>query len=147
MANVAVIDCGSNSTRLLIASALAETLQREMRITRLSAGVDASGHLSPDALERTYDTLALYRGFMDGHDVGRGLVVATSAVRDASNRAEFLVRASEITGVESRLLSGDEEAVFSYVGATRGLDADPRPTLVLDKIGRASCRERVYGRV
>jgi exopolyphosphatase/guanosine-5'-triphosphate,3'-diphosphate pyrophosphatase len=130
--NVAVLDCGSNSTRLLIVSGEGDTLAREMRITRLSAGVDSSGNLSTEALERSYRVLELYRGMMDAHGVERGLLVATSAVRDAANGDEFLARAALITGVEARLLRGDEEAAFSYAGATRGLDPDPRPTLIVD---------------
>jgi exopolyphosphatase/guanosine-5'-triphosphate,3'-diphosphate pyrophosphatase len=130
--NVAVLDCGSNSTRLLIASSDGATLAREMRITRLSQGVDATGHLTPEALERSYGVLAEYRRLMDAHHVERGLLVATSAVRDAANGDEFLARASHITRVEARLLSGDEEAAFSYAGATRRLAPDARPTLIID---------------
>ncbi len=103
-----------------------------MRITRLSAGVDASGNLRPDALARSYDALAHYREVMDEHGVERGLLVATSAVRDATNGGEFLARAAQITRVPARLLRGEEEAAFSYAGATHGLGQDPRATLVLD---------------
>ncbi len=130
--NVAVLDCGSNSTRLLIVSGAGVTLAREMRITRLSAGVDATGNLSAPALARSYAVLEEYRALMDLHDVTRGLLVATSAVRDASNGPAFLAHAAQITRVEARLLTGEQEAAFSYAGATRGLDADPRPTLILD---------------
>ena len=122
----------SNSTRLLIVSGAGVTLAREMRITRLSAGVDATGNLSAPALARSYAVLEEYRTLMDLHDVTRGLLVATSAVRDASNGPAFLAHAAQITRVEARLLTGEQEAAFSYAGATRGLDADPRPTLILD---------------
>ncbi len=132
MSNLAVIDCGSNSTRLLIASRAGATLVREMRITRLSAGVDVTATLGVEARERTYDALAHYRALMDEHLVERGLLVATSAVRDAANARDFLERAEEITGVPARVLSGEEEAEFTYAGATRGLAADPRATVVLD---------------
>ena len=132
MANVAVLDCGSNSTRLLIAAPDGTTVQREMRITRLSAGLDSSGNLTDEALARSYDTLSQYRVMMDAHGVTRGLLVATSAVRDATNGAQFLARAAQITGVASRILSGTEEAAFSYAGATSGLALDPRPTLIVD---------------
>ena len=132
MSSVAVLDCGSNSTRLLIASREGATLVREMRITRLSAGVDASANLGAEARERTYDALAHYRTLMDEHHVVRGLLVATSAVRDAANARDFLERAEEITGVPARVLSGQEEAEFTYAGATHGLAADPRATVVLD---------------
>jgi len=136
--NVAVLDCGSNSTRLLIVAGDGTTLQREMRITRLSAGVDSSGNLSREALQRSYDTLSLYRSMMDAHEVKRGLLVATSAVRDATNGAEFLAHAARITGVEARILSGTQEAAYSYAGATTGLAPDPRPTLIVDIGGGSS---------
>lgn len=130
--NVAVLDCGSNSTRLLIVAGDGRTLEREMRITRLSQGVDATRNLTREALERCYVVLGEYRKMMDAHQVTRGLLVATSAVRDAANGEEFLTHASTITGVPARLLSGEQEAEFSYAGATQGLSSDPRPTLVLD---------------
>ena len=130
--NVAVLDCGSNSTRLLIVSGEGLTLDREMHITRLSAGVDASGNLTEEALARSYRVLEEYRQLMDTHHVARGLLVATSAVRDATNGPDFLTKAAHITRVEARLLSGEEEAGFSYAGATRGLSPDPRPTLIVD---------------
>ncbi len=97
---VAALDCGSNSTRLLIADQDHETIRRETRITRLSQGVDASGTLLPEALQRSYDVLSEYRSMMDDAGVERGLLVATSAVRDARNGEEFLERARELTGVE-----------------------------------------------
>ncbi len=103
-----------------------------MRITRLSQGVDATGALTPAALARSYEVLAHYRRVMDEHHVERGLLVATSAVRDAVNGEEFLSHAAQITGVSARLLRGEEEAAFSYAGATRELAEDDRPTLVLD---------------
>ena len=129
---MAVLDCGSNSTRLLIVSGDGVTLDREMHITRLSAGVDASGNLSDEALARSYHVLEIYRTLMDAHHVERGLLVATSAVRDATNGPDFLARATQITRVEARLLSGEEEASFSYAGATHGLSPDPRPTVIVD---------------
>lgn len=105
---------------------------RLMRITRLSEGVDTSGTLTPTALERTFAVLGEYRAQMDRYDVTRGLLAATSAVRDASNGAYFLERAHSITGVEARVLSGNEEAAFTYAGATADLAPDARPTMVLD---------------
>lgn len=128
---VAALDCGSNSTRLLIRDAAGETVAREMRITRLSQGVDAAGTLSVDALARTAHVLSEYRRMMDGSNVTRGLVAATSAVRDASNRDKFLDEARRITGVDVRVLSGDEEAAYTFAGATSDLEVDG-PTVVLD---------------
>lgn len=129
---VAALDCGSNSTRLLIADDAGRALRREMRITRLSQGVDSSGTLSPEALQRTWDVLEDYRSFMDELGVTRGLLVATSAVRDAANGARFLERAAEITGVTAEILSGTQEATLSYAGATADLVADRRATMIVD---------------
>jgi len=129
---VAAFDCGSNSTRLLIAAANGRALSRQMRITRLSQGVDASGALSEAAMERTLEVLEEHRGYCDDAGVERGLLVATSAVRDASNGAVFLERAHEVTRVESRVLSGGEEAAFSYAGASADLPASALPTMIVD---------------
>ncbi len=129
---VAALDCGSNSTRLLISDGPGRTLRREMRITRLSEGVDASHTLIPAALERTYATLREFRTLMDANHVTRGLLAATSAVRDAKNGEQFIDDAGRIVGVDARILSGDEEATFSYAGATADLVLDERPILVLD---------------
>ena len=129
---VAALDCGSNSTRVLIASATGGSLRRETRITRLSQGVDASQTLVPDALERTYATLREYRALMDLEGVSRGLLVATSAVRDARNGEEFIAHVREIVGVDARILSGLEEATFSYAGATADLESEGRPILIVD---------------
>lgn len=129
---VAVIDCGSNSTRLLIVDGDGTTVAREMRVTRLSEGVDVAHALAAPALERTWTVLEEYHEQMVRHGARDGLVVATSAVRDASNRAHFLERAHAITGLEARVLSGDEEAAFTYAGATADLEPDARPTMVLD---------------
>ena len=128
---VAALDCGSNSTRLLIANHDGAQ-RREMRITRLSQGVDATSSLLPEAMERTFTVLRDYRDFMDAASVRRGLLVATSAVRDAHNGDDFLDGAKAIVGVNATILEGAEEARLSYVGATLDLDTDERPTMILD---------------
>jgi exopolyphosphatase/guanosine-5'-triphosphate,3'-diphosphate pyrophosphatase len=140
---VAALDCGSNSTRLLIANARGVTLRREMRITRLSQGVDAARTLVDEALTRTYDVLGEYRGYMEDAQVERGLLVATSAVRDARNGMQFLVEAARLTGVPAELLRGDQEASFSFEGATMGLAPDPRPTVIVD-VGGGSTELAVH---
>lgn len=132
MTEVAALDCGSNSTRLLIQDGAGASLRREVRITRLSQGVDASRTLVEEAMERSYAVLREYRVLMDEARVERGLLVATSAVRDASNGEVFLDEARRITGVDARILSGDEEAAFSYEGATSDLDDDGRVTVIVD---------------
>jgi exopolyphosphatase / guanosine-5'-triphosphate,3'-diphosphate pyrophosphatase len=129
---VAAIDCGSNSTRLLIADGEGQALARDMRITRLSQGVDASGTLTPDAMDRTFAVLAQYRAACDRFEVTAGLLVATSAVRDAANRAIFVSRAHELVGFEATVLSGDEEAALSYAGATSDLEESSIPTMIVD---------------
>jgi exopolyphosphatase/guanosine-5'-triphosphate,3'-diphosphate pyrophosphatase len=129
---IAAFDCGSNSTRLLVADAEGTALVREMNITRLSQGVDASGTLLPEAMERTFAVLRTYRTACDREGVTRGQLVATSAVRDAHNGEEFLVRAHEIVGVPVSVLAGEEEAALSYAGATKDLIHSELPTMIVD---------------
>ena len=128
----AAVDCGTNSTRLLVESASGEVVAREMRITRLGQGVDASGALHPDAVQRTLDVLRAYRAIMDTFGVSRGRLAATSAARDASNGPNFLRQASEVTGLEAEILSGQEEGECSFAGAMVGLDPAQGDDLVLD---------------
>jgi exopolyphosphatase/guanosine-5'-triphosphate,3'-diphosphate pyrophosphatase len=109
-----------------------------MHITRLSQGVDASSTLTPEAMERTFDVLKRYREACDELGVTKGLLVATSAVRDARNASTFLTRAHELVGVEVKVLSGGEEAAFSYAGATRDLDEVASPTMIVDVGGGSS---------
>src|SRR6266851_5298435 len=97
---VAAIDCGTNSTRLLVSDGGTEPLQRLMRITRLGEGVDATGRLAPAAIQRTADTLSEYRQVMDRFGVSRVRMTATSAARDAANREEFFQSAHEAIGVD-----------------------------------------------
>ncbi len=129
---VAAIDCGSNSTRLLIADLNGSALRRDMHITRLSEGVDASSTLTPASMERSFKVLKSYHDACEEREVTRGLLVATSAVRDASNGETFLTRARELVGFEAKVLSGDEEAALSYNGATRDLDESVSPTMIID---------------
>jgi exopolyphosphatase/guanosine-5'-triphosphate,3'-diphosphate pyrophosphatase len=97
--NYAAIDCGTNSTRLLIGDGTT-TVVRLMRITRLGQGVDATGRLAPDAIERTLGVLREYRAEMDRHEIAGVRITATSAARDAANRDEFFGAAAEIVGAE-----------------------------------------------
>jgi exopolyphosphatase/guanosine-5'-triphosphate,3'-diphosphate pyrophosphatase len=129
---IAAIDCGTNSTRLLVADAHGRPLERLMRITRLGQGVDATGRLAPDAIERCLTVLAEFRQVMDRLGVGRGRLAATSAARDASNGAAFLDSAGAITGLHPELLSGLDEGRLSLTGAVADLDAADGPFLVLD---------------
>jgi exopolyphosphatase/guanosine-5'-triphosphate,3'-diphosphate pyrophosphatase len=132
---VAAIDCGTNSIRLLIASQgrsgeLADVVRR-MEIVRLGQGVDRTGRLAPEALERTRVALASYAAQIAELGVSRVRMVATSATRDASNADDFRVMVKETLGVEPEVVTGDEEARLSFTGAIRGLSAGA-PYLVVD---------------
>jgi exopolyphosphatase / guanosine-5'-triphosphate,3'-diphosphate pyrophosphatase len=129
---LAAIDCGTNSTRLLVADTTGNTLERLMRITRLGQGVDASGCLAPDAIERTVAVLREYREVMDRFDVDSVRITATSAARDASNRDDFFDAAEKAVGVRPELLSGQEEGALSFAGATAELNPSDGPFLVVD---------------
>lgn len=121
---VAAIDCGTNSVRLLIADVADDTLheiERRMEIVRLGQGVDRTGRLAPEALERTFAAMRGYRKLIDQHGATATRVVATSATRDAANRHEFVDGVRAIFGVDPEVVTGDEEAEFSFTGATRGL--------------------------
>ena len=138
MTRVAAIDLGTNSARLLVADvtgsgaqATLSTVERRMRITRLGQGVDASRRLHPDAIERNLAVLREYEKVIEVLDVERVRVASTSAARDAVNRDDFFVPATEVLGVDVELLSGEEEAALSFLGATVGL-VQPPPYLVVD---------------
>jgi exopolyphosphatase/guanosine-5'-triphosphate,3'-diphosphate pyrophosphatase len=133
---VAAVDCGTNSTRLIVVAADGAVLQREMRITRLGEGVDAKGLLAPAAIARTLQVLREYRATIDELDVAGIRIVATSAVRDAHNADEFMKPAAAVVGVEVEVLPGEEEGRLSFEGATAHLPGDSTgqddPALVID---------------
>jgi exopolyphosphatase/guanosine-5'-triphosphate,3'-diphosphate pyrophosphatase len=132
---VAAVDQGTNSTRLLVAepdgAGWFGDLARDMVITRLGQGVDETGRLAPEALERTLAVLARYVRRARALHVERIRVAATAAVRDAANAAELERPVGELAGSALEIVSGEEEARLSFLGATRALDALP-PFLVLD---------------
>jgi exopolyphosphatase / guanosine-5'-triphosphate,3'-diphosphate pyrophosphatase len=135
--NVAVVDIGSNSTRLLIAALdagrVTGELIRHSEVTRLGAGVDADGRLRDDAMQRVFTTLDRYRAEIDSHDCRAAVAVLTSAVRDSANGAEFAEAVRSRYALEPHVLSGDQEAQLTFLGATSERDAaDRTPTLVLD---------------
>ena len=134
---VAIVDIGSNSTRLLVAEVRADgsitELERTSTVTRLGQGVDASGALAPEAMQRVFDTLAGYREAIDRHAATATMAVLTSAVRDATNGPEFSARVRDDFGLDARTLSGDEEAQLSFLGATSSRAPDaPAPVVVID---------------
>ncbi|MFI6340101.1 exopolyphosphatase [Streptomyces sp. NPDC050535] len=140
MTRVAAVDCGTNSIRLLVADADPATgelvdLDRRMTIVRLGQGVDRTGRLAPEALERTFAACREYAAVIEEHGARRLRFVATSASRDAENRDEFVRGVLDILGVEPEVITGDQEAEFSFTGATReltGRDDLARPYLVVD---------------
>ncbi|MEB8340968.1 Ppx/GppA phosphatase family protein [Streptomyces endophyticus] len=140
MTRVAAIDCGTNSIRLLVADANPETgelvdLDRRMTIVRLGQGVDKTGRLAPEALERTFAACREYAEVIKEHGAEKLRFVATSASRDAENREDFVSGVLDILGVEPEVITGDQEATFSFTGATKELtgraDLD-KPYLVVD---------------
>ncbi len=134
----AVVDIGTNSTRLLVAdvdpaSGAVEELHRESQVTRLGDRVDAGGTLSEEAIGRVFATLANYRATIDRFGCDANLAVLTSAVRDASNGAEFTDRVRAEFGLDARILSGDEEAQLTFLGAMSDRDgSSSEPTVVID---------------
>jgi exopolyphosphatase/guanosine-5'-triphosphate,3'-diphosphate pyrophosphatase len=134
---VAVVDIGTNSTRLLIAELqggrIVQELHRETNVTRLGAGVDAGGRLAEDAQQRVFDTLDAYRGRIERAGVDRAVAVLTSAVRDAANGREFADAVAERYHLEAHVLDGEQEARLTFLGATDERDPEDRtPTLVID---------------
>ncbi|MCX5377967.1 Ppx/GppA phosphatase family protein [Streptomyces sp. NBC_00091] len=148
MTRVAGIDCGTNSIRLLVADCTASDsasgagptgelteLDRRMIIVRLGQGVDKTGRLAPEALERTFAACREYAAVIKEFGAERVRFVATSASRDAENRDEFVQGVMDILGVEPEVISGDQEAEFSFTGATKeltGTDHLEKPFLVVD---------------
>ncbi|MFC2472556.1 MAG: exopolyphosphatase, partial [Actinomyces sp.] len=136
MTRVAAIDCGTNTIRLLIAEAHRddsgrphlEVLRRRNEIVRLGQGVDRTGLLDPEALERTLAAVASYAadcaelGVAPEGDVRR--FVATSATRDARNREDFVAGVRRLLGIEPEVVSGQEEARLSFTGSLLGAGAD-----------------------
>jgi exopolyphosphatase/guanosine-5'-triphosphate,3'-diphosphate pyrophosphatase len=134
---VAVVDIGTNSTRLLIADVsdgrVRSELERRSTVTRLGAGVDADGRLRDDAMERVYATLDDYRALIDAAGAETAVAVLTSAVRDAANGPEFAGTVADRYRLEPHVLSGDDEARLTFLGATSERDpSDGIPTLVID---------------
>ncbi|HZU40807.1 MAG TPA: Ppx/GppA phosphatase family protein [Solirubrobacteraceae bacterium] len=144
---IAVADIGTNSTRLLVAELedgrVSAELERESEVTRLGRGVDAGGALSQEGMERVAATLEAYQRLVERHGVERRVAVLTSAVRDATNGREFAQRIRDRFGFEPHILSGDDEARFTFLGATSERAGGEEPTLVID-IGGGST-ETVIG--
>lgn len=134
---IAVVDIGTNSTRLLVCDVEGERvideLERRSTVTRLGAGVDADGRLDKQAIERVFKTLNEYQSLIERHGADRSIAVLTSAVREAANGREFARQVEQRYGLTPHILSGDEEARLTFLGATSERDPrDPTPTVVID---------------
>jgi exopolyphosphatase/guanosine-5'-triphosphate,3'-diphosphate pyrophosphatase len=133
---VAVVDMGTNSTRLLVADVTGPDdlteVARILEITRLGAGVDRTRRLADDAVERTLAVVRRYREIADGHGAQVRLATATSAVRDAANGTAFLTRLAVETGFETRLLPGGEEARLTRLGVLAGRPPLAGPVAIVD---------------
>jgi exopolyphosphatase/guanosine-5'-triphosphate,3'-diphosphate pyrophosphatase len=151
---VAAVDCGTNSLRLLVAdvdprSGILADVDRRTEIVRLGEGVDATGRLSDEALDRTFAVARFYAAIAAEAGVRAVRVVATSASRDAGDAARFTEGMREIFGVAPEVISGDEEAALAFAGAVRALperrDQQIRkgPVLVVDVGGGST--EAVLG--
>jgi exopolyphosphatase/guanosine-5'-triphosphate,3'-diphosphate pyrophosphatase len=137
LVRVAVVDIGTNSTRLLIADVEAAgggvaVQLRRSQVTRLGHGVDAAGALEQASIERTWAVLQEYREAIDEHGCEANLAVLTSAVRDASNGDEFAARVRDEFGLDAKVLSGEEEAQLTFLGAMAGRPPAMQPTVVID---------------
>jgi len=138
---VGVVDLGTNTTRLLVAelrSGELHELDKRTTITRLGQGVDATGRLADEAMDRVRDALAVYREVIDRLEVGEVIAVATSAMRDASNGPEFRDELHESFGIDARTISGDEEARLTFLGATADRAQHERAQTVVIDIGGGS---------
>ena len=136
---VAVVDVGTNSTRLLVAEVgggSLEELDRRSVVTRLGEGVDAGGRLGDAPQQRVFAALDAFAPALE--DCERRVAVMTSAVRDAANGPGFAAAVRERYGLEGRTLSGDEEARLTYLGATAARDRAEETDLLVIDIGGGS---------
>jgi len=132
---VGVVDCGTNSIRLLIADIEGNNFReitRQMQVVRLGQGVDETNQFHPNAISRTFAAVDLYAGEIARRGVEKLRFCATSATRDALNRAVFVDGVKERLGIEPEVISGDEEARLSFAGATREFSRADGPFLVVD---------------
>jgi exopolyphosphatase / guanosine-5'-triphosphate,3'-diphosphate pyrophosphatase len=127
----AAVDVGTNSVRLLLVDADGHRIAREMTVTRLGAGVDERGHLDDAALARTLETIGAYHELWRRHTAdGHVRIAATSAVRDAADRDRFFDAVRQLTGVEAEVISGEEEARLSYLGAVGAVEVLGPPAVI-----------------
>ena len=139
---VAVLDFGTNTTRLLITNGTSVDI-RTHRITGLGRGLGKTDRLSEEGIGRVLDAVNEFKSLISENGVQRIRAVATSAARDAVNRADLFEPVSAALNHELELLSGEEEARYGFLGATAGLPSTDGPFLVID-IGGGST-EFSYG--
>ena len=151
MTRVAAIDCGTNSIRLLVADGetqgervILNDLTRQMRIVRLGQGVDRTGRLAPEAIERTLAAVREYKRMIDNLGATDIRFVSTSAMRDAENRQEFIEPVKDLLGVYPEVVPGTEEAALSFAGAASSVHAYDRGKVLVVDIGGGST-EMVVG--
>ena len=139
---LAIVDIGTNTSRLFIADVVEQRIARELlrrsRVTRLGAGVDATGRLGVAALEREHAVLADYAGQIADAGVDRAVAVMTSAVRDAVNGADFAADVARRYALETRILTGEQEAALTYRGATDEVDPSSEERILVIDIGGGS---------
>lgn len=133
---VAVIDCGTNTIRLLVADAGPDgtpaEVVRDLRLVRLGQGVDATRTFHPDALTRTFAAIDDYAARLHELGVDRVRFLATSAARDVTNRHELFEGVRRRLGIDVEVIAGDEEARLAYLGALSGGRVASGPVLVMD---------------
>lgn len=150
--NLASIDVGTNSTRLLITCFKKDIfipLIREMEITRLGKGIRETGNISNESAELTVNTLTRYKSLINKFNAERFKAVGTSALRRAKNSSDFINQVFDKTGIKIEIISGEKEAEYSFNGAVRSLVASdkiiiPEKLLVVDIGGGSS--EFIFGR-
>jgi hypothetical protein len=134
---VAVVDLGTNSTRLLVADVRDEdghlaVVGRRSTVTRLGDGVDSSGQLDDEAMERVFETLGDYRALIDAGEADEVVAVATSAVRDAENGEQFREELRRRFDIDARIIPGEEEARLTFLGATATREERGTDLMVMD---------------
>src|SRR3954466_1024650 len=132
---VAVLDLGTNTTRVLVADVddgRVRELDRRTKVTRLGQGVDSSGRLADEAIDRVTATLEDYKAVIDGLKPAHTIALATSATRDADNGADFRQMLHDRFGFDAHIIPGDEEARLTFLGATAARPPDAGPLVVID---------------
>ncbi len=139
---IAALDVGTNTVLLLVAEGTHPGALRPVlecaRITRLGRGVDRSGKLDPEAARRTLDTIVEFADAARAAGASKILAVATSALRDAQDGAEFVRTVKERAGVDLQIIAGREEAQLSHLAVMRGLELDPEQPMLIVDIGGGS---------